>query len=271
MEKNIKKHYTKAVVTSLVFLQKDIVSLWLKEEGIAGAARPGQFVSLYSGDKSRLLPRPVSICQAEPDEGILRLVFRIAGSGTLEFSKLYVGDEIDIAGPLGNGYDLSYRESENAIIIGGGIGIPPMLYLAQELNKRKGDFPGLKTEIVLGYRNSDTFLLKDFEGLGNIRIATEDGSLGTKGNVIDSIREECVEGNVIYACGPIPMLKGISAYAGEKGIKAFISLEERMACGIGACLACVCDTKDVDKHSNVRNKRVCKDGPVFDAEDIKWE
>lgn len=270
MENKSKKHYTKAVVTSLVFLQKDIVSIWLKEAGIAGAAKPGQFVSLYSGDKSRLLPRPVSICQTEPDEGIIRLVFRIAGSGTLEFSKLHVGDEIDIAGPLGNGYDLSYGESGKAVIIGGGIGIPPMLYLAKELG-RSGKLSGSEPEIVLGYRNSDTFLLKDFEGLGSIHIATEDGSLGTKGNVLDAVRDGGVEGKVIYACGPLPMLKGISAYAGEKKIKAFISLEERMACGIGACLACVCAAKDVDSHSNVRNKRVCKDGPVFDAEEIELE
>lgn len=267
--KNNDKYYAKAVVTDLNFLQKDIVSLWLKEESISRAARPGQFLSLYSKDKSRLLPRPISVCRTEPEEGKVRLVFRIAGSGTLEFSKLHIGDELDIAGPLGNGYELSGEMPENIIVMGGGIGIPPMLYLADELMKgkhRKGS-----TEIILGYRDSNIFLADEFKGLGNIHIATEDGSLGTKGNVIDAVMSDAVKGNVIYACGPLPMLRGVSEYAKKQGIKAYISLEERMACGIGACLACVCKTKDVDKHSNVKNKRVCADGPVFDSEEIEWE
>lgn len=94
-------------------------------------------------------------------------------------------------------------------------------------------------------------------------MATEDGSVGTKGNVLDAIREQNLTADVIYACGPTPMLRAIKEYAAEKGIKCYISLEEKMACGIGACLACVCQSKDVDHHSNVHNKRICKDGPVF--------
>lgn len=269
MENKNQKFYTQALVTSLVFLQKDIVSLWLKEEGIARAARPGQFVSLYSGDKSRLLPRPISICRTKPEEGKLRLVFRIAGSGTLEFSKLNAGDKIDIAGPLGNGYDLLGSGEDTAIVIGGGIGIPPMLALSEELGRINKN--GINTEIVLGYRDSNTFLSEEFKGLGNIHIATEDGSLGTKGNVVDALRSEGIKGKAVYACGPLPMLRGVSDFAQKEGIKAYISLEEKMACGIGACLACICKTKDVDKHSNVKNKRICADGPVFDSRDIEWE
>lgn len=260
MEKLVKKYYAQGVITSLVFLQSDIVSLWLKEDRIAENAVPGQFVSLYCGDRSRMLPRPISICETDPEQGIVRLVFRIAGKGTLEFSKLHPGDKIDLAGPLGNGYELSRLTGKKVLIAGGGIGIPPMLGLAKKL----------KGEIVLGYRDKSTFLLKDFNGLGNIYIATEDGSFGTKGNVIDAIREQGLAAEVICACGPWPMLRGISNYAKEQGIRAFVSLEERMACGIGACLACTCNTKDVDSHSNVKNKRVCKDGPVFNAEDIEW-
>ena len=104
----------------------------------------------------------------------------------------------------------------------------------------------------------------------NLRhMATEDGSVGTKGNVLDAIREQNLTADVIYACGPTPMLRAIKEYAAEKGIKCYISLEEKMACGIGACLACVCQSKDVDHHSNVHNKRICKDGPVFLAEEVE--
>ena len=123
---------------------------------------------------------------------------------------------------------------------------------------------------MLGYRNQDTFLKEEFEAYGEVLVSTEDGSVGTKGNVIDAVREQAGEGSVIYACGPTPMLKGVKAYAEEMGLEAQISLEERMACGIGACLACVCKSKEVDGHTHVHNKRVCKDGPVFDAKEVEF-
>lgn len=107
------------------------------------------------------------------------------------------------------------------------------------------------------------------ERWGRVVVATEDGSVGVHGNVLDAIREEGIEGEIIYSCGPTPMLRALKAYAGEKGIEAQISLEEKMACGIGACLACVCQSKDVDEHSHVHNKRICKDGPVFDAREVE--
>ena len=122
---------------------------------------------------------------------------------------------------------------------------------------------------MLGYRDSQLFLKDEFEAFGPVYVATEDGSAGTKGNVLDAIRANGVEGAVIYACGPTPMLRAIKAYAAENGIECYISLEERMACGIGACLACVCQSKEVDHHSNVHNKRICKDGPVFAAEEVE--
>ena len=122
---------------------------------------------------------------------------------------------------------------------------------------------------VLGYRDSDMFLKDEFEAVGDVVISTEDGSYGTKGNVIDAIKEQGVEGSIIYACGPTPMLRGIKAYAEEMGIEAQISMEERMACGIGACLACVCRSKEKDAHSNVNNKRICKDGPVFLSTEVE--
>ena len=118
-------------------------------------------------------------------------------------------------------------------------------------------------QIVVGYRDAHTFLKEEFEQNGTLYISTEDGSVGTKGNVMDTIREQSLDADIIFACGPTPMLRAIKAYAEEKKIECYISLEERMACGIGACLACVCKTKEKDAHSNVNNKRICKDGPVF--------
>ncbi|MBR1743980.1 MAG: dihydroorotate dehydrogenase electron transfer subunit, partial [Lachnospiraceae bacterium] len=148
-------------------------------------------------------------------------------------------------------------------LIGGGIGIPPMLELAKELAKED-----LSVRVVLGYRDSALFLKEEFEPFAEVFISTEDGSAGTRGNVIDAIRENGLSADEIYACGPIPMLRGVKAFAAEHGISAQISMEERMACGIGACLACVCQSKETDAHSHVKNKRVCKEGPVFDAEEI---
>ena len=135
-----------------------------------------------------------------------------------------------------------------------------MLELAKQLNCEK--------TIVLGYKD-ELFLNKDFEPYGKVVIATEDGSCGTKGNVLDAVMENNVDGEVIYACGPTPMLRAIKAYALENNMECYVSLEEKMACGIGACLACVCKSKEKDEHSQVNNKRVCKEGPVFNALEVE--
>ena len=240
---------------------KDIYDMTIQTKHIAGHAKAGQFVSLYSNDASKLLPRPISLCGIDAEAGTLRLVYRVTGegTGTEEFSRLKAGDKIRVLGPLGNGFTV--EPGKQAFLIGGGIGIPPMLELMKQLDCDK--------TAVLGYRDSDMFLKDEFEAVGDVVISTEDGSFGTKGNVIDAIKEQGVEGSIIYACGPTPMLRGIKAYAEEMGIEAQISMEERMACGIGACLACVCKSKDVDSHSHVHNKRVCKDGPVFDAREVE--
>lgn len=246
-----------AVVYSQEELASGIFSMWIVTD-IAKDAKPGQFISVYSHDGSRLLPRPISICEADPDEGRLRIVYRIAGKGTKEFSEYVSGDPIDIMGPLGNGFPL---EGENVFLIGGGIGVPPMLEMAKQLDCEK--------QIVLGYRDQELFLRDEFEAYGEVFVATEDGSAGTKGNVLDAIRENNLTADVMYACGPTPMLRAIKQYAEENSIKCYISLEEKMACGIGACLACVCKSKDTDHHTNVHNKRICKDGPVFLAGEVE--
>ena len=245
-----------AKVVSQEQLSEGIFDMWIETCNIAEKAVPGQFISVYTRDASRLLPRPISIC--EVDGNRLRIVYRVVGGGTTEFSGYKSGESIHILGPIGNGFPI--KEGGKAILIGGGIGIPPMLELAKRISDDK--------TIVLGYRNRDTFLDRDIKVYGNIVIATDDGSLGTKGTVIDAIKENNVEGNVIYACGPTPMLRAVKAYAMENNIEAWLSLEERMACGVGACLACVCKSTEVDDHSMVHNKRICKDGPVFNATEV---
>ena len=243
-------------------LVDDIYSMWIKCPEIAKDAHSGQFVNLYSKDSSRLLPRPISICEVDKKGDSLRIVYRTAGAGTKEFSLMKKGDSIDVLGPIGNGYTL---ETQRPILMGGGIGIPPMLQLAKELSASGIDKDNIS--VVLGYRDA-TFLLNEFKKIATVYISSDTGSVGIKGNVIDAVREYGVEGDAIYACGPKPMLRAIKEYAYENDIPAYISLEERMACGIGACLACVCETIDKDEHSQVNNARICVDGPVFKADEV---
>lgn len=263
-------------VRESVKLAPAVYSLWLEAPRIVESAVPGQFVALYCHDGDHLLPRPISICELDYERGLLRLVYRIVGAGTREFSGLSAGDSIEVMGPLGNGFRTEGRQSsflfgrrQSPLLIGGGIGIPPMLELAKQLD---GD-----VAVVLGYRDSDLFLKDEFEKYARVFVATDDGSVGTKGTVIDAIAEHGLCGtsdtespvDVICACGPTPMLRGVKALGMEKGIPAYLSLEERMACGIGACLGCVCQSVEVDSHSKVKNKRVCKDGPVFLSTEIE--
>ncbi|MDO4476069.1 MAG: dihydroorotate dehydrogenase electron transfer subunit [Lachnospiraceae bacterium] len=256
-----------AQVISQECLSEGIYSLWLKTENIAGAARPGQFVSLYCQDTSHLLPRPISICEVGEDS--LRLVYRVAGWGTHEFSQLKAGDSVRVTGPLGNGFPLERAAGKKAVLMGGGIGVPPMLQLAKSLQALEGEATPAAVTAVLGYRNADTFLGEAFEKAAQLKVASEDGSVGTKGNVLDCMREQQIEAEVIFACGPMPMLRAIKAYAAERQIECWLSLEEKMACGIGACLSCVCRTSEKDAHSQVDNARICTEGPVFEAGSIE--
>lgn len=241
-----------------------IYDLTIQTKEIAAAAKAGQFVSVYSNDASKLLPRPISLCGIDREAGTLRLVYRVTGehTGTEEFSRLQAGDTMKIMGPLGNGFTV--EKGKKAFLIGGGIGVPPMLQLAKEMKDAGENF-----QIVMGYRDAGTFLLDEFKEQGESFVATEDGSVGTKGNVLDAIRENHLDADVIYACGPTPMLRALKAYAEEQNMTCYVSMEERMACGIGACLACVCNSTEKDAHSNVKNKRICKEGPVFNAKEVE--
>ena len=251
----------KSTVIEQKMIADGICSMWLDAKEIAVQAKPGQFISVYSNDKSRVLPRPISIREIDREKGTLRIVYRVVGKGTEEFSKAEAGDSFEILGPLGNGFPIEEAKGKKVLMIGGGIGVPPMLQTAKEIEGEE--------IIVSGYRNQDLFLKEELESAGTLFIATEDGSVGTKGNVVDAIRENQIEADMMFACGPKPMLRALKNYALEKGIPCWISMEEKMACGVGACLACVCQSKDVDSHSHVHNKRICKDGPVFLSTEVE--
>lgn len=259
------KFQENVTVVSQKQIADGIFDLVLQTKEIAAHAKAGQFVSVYSDDASKLLPRPISLCGIDREAGTLRLVYRVTGekTGTEEFSKLEAGDTIRIMGPLGNGFTV--EPGKKAFLIGGGIGVPPMLQLAKEI-KASG---AAEFQTIMGYRNAQTFLLDEFKEQGDAFAATEDGSVGTKGNVIDAIKSLGLKADVIYACGPTPMLHALKEYAQEQNMECYVSMEERMACGIGACLACVCKSKDIDDHSKVHNKRVCKEGPVFNAKEVE--
>lgn len=258
MEKSVNKFQETAIVMKQEELAPNVFSIWLKTKNIANVAKPGQFIAIYSKDASRLLPRPISICEIDQQSLILRIVYRIVGEGTREFSTYTQGTEIRIMGPLGNGFT---DMGKKALIVGGGIGIPPMLEFAKQLKQEK--------EMVLGYQ-CGLFLNNQFERYGRVYLTTEDGSSGTKGTVIDGIMANKLNPEVIYACGPTPMLRALKQYAISNNIDCYVSLEEKMACGIGACLGCVCKSTEKDEHTNIKNKRICKEGPVFNVLEVEF-
>lgn len=250
--------------TAAVLSQREtapqIYDMWIGTD-LAKQARPGQFLCVYPRDRSTLLPRPISICEVREDRKALRIVYRVAGQGTEEFSKYRSGGTIDIMGTLGNGFPLGEALGKKVFLMGGGIGIPPILQLAKEMD---GD-----RQIIVGYRDCNTFLKEDLEKYGKVYIATEDGSAGVRGNVMDAVAENGLGADLIYACGPMPMLRAVKKYAMEHQVRAYISLEEHMACGVGACLGCVVRTRGEDPHSHVHNARICTDGPVFEAAEVE--
>lgn len=215
--------------------------------------KPGQFVHIKAGmGTEHMLRRPISICEVNREDETFTMLFRKEGQGTEKISKLKSGDSIDVIAPLGNGFPV--EEAQNtALLVGGGIGVPPLYELSKQLNAR-----GIKTIHVLGFQSAqDAFYVEQFESLGETYISTVDGSLGTKGFVTTVIEQLETPFDIFYSCGPKVMLKALKAQLSD--VKGYISLEERMGCGIGACYACVCHTDD-----DVGYVKVCTDGPVFE-------
>lgn len=235
-------------------IAEGIYDLVISSPVIAKNAKAGQFVEVYPDNGVNLLPRPISICEIEGDT--LRLVFQVVGAGTSLFAKLKAGDEIRVLGSCGNGYTLTEGK---AVLVGGGIGVPPLLETVKRLKGEK--------IVVLGFR-SGSFLVDEFKKYGaKVYIATDDGSVGFKGNVVQLLEAENITGDVIYSCGPKIMLKFLAEYAKKQNIACQVSMEERMACGIGACVGCVIKIKTTEGWTY---KKVCKDGPVFNSEEVVW-
>jgi len=246
-----------AVVESLEQLEKNIYLLKVKSPQIAAECYPGQFCNIKVSDTQPLLRRPFSICDADGE--FVWFMFEIIGEGTEILARVKQGETLNILGPLGNGFDLE-GDFDTAVIVGGGLGIAPFPFVTAHIPDEK--------EIIsfLGGRTKDHVTTY---GLENIYIATDDGSDGIKGNVIDLIRknEKLFEGKKIrmFSCGPNPMLKALKEYAIEKDFDCQLSTECAMACGFGICMGCVTESEETpDKY-----KLVCVDGPVFDARDIK--
>ena len=261
-----------AAVLSLEDLGAGYRRLRLGAPATAAAAAPGQFVHVrVPALDASSMRRPVSVCDADPAAGVLTLVFKIVGRGTAALATVREGDRIDLMGPLGNGFPLPPAGAE-VLLVGGGYGVAPLYFLARSLRARAG------VHLFVGGRTKDDLLLlDDFRALGaDVRPATDDGSLGTKGLVtapLDAFLDArggvgpATPPPVLYACGPAPMLRAIDERAQALGADAWLSLDRRMLCGVGACLGCTQVVRDGDATATVR---VCADGPVFPRGRIVW-
>lgn len=212
--------------------------------------RPGQFVEIALPGK--FLRRPISVCDCHA--GLLTIVYKIVGGGTAQMAEMQEGETLNVLTCLGNGYDLT-KAGDEVLLVGGGVGVPPLFYAARVLRAQ-----GKKVRVVLGFNKiNEVFSEQDFERLGcEVTVCTADGSHGVKGFVTDALTDN---EPFYYACGPLPMLRALTAKIGTNGQ---LSMEERMGCGFGICVGC-----SIETNSGV--KRVCKEGPVFDAADIIWK
>lgn len=232
-------------------LTKDVYRMVL-EGDTEWITRPGQFVNIEL--EGLYLRRPISI--SDWDERTITIIYKVVGRGTEQMSKMAQGVKLDLLTGLGNGFDTSI-ESERPLLVGGGVGVPPLYRLAKDLLAQ-----GKKVSVVLGFNtSSEIFYADEFKALGvDLYISTADGSMGVKGFVTDAIREAEIKFDYFYSCGPLPMLKALCDCCEVSGE---LSFEERMGCGFGACMGCSCKTL-------AGNKRICKDGPVMKREEIIW-
>lgn len=231
-------------------IAKDIYEMILLGD-TSEIVKPGQFVNILI--EGCYLRRPISVCDV--NEGQLKIIYKVVGEGTEKMASLTHGKNLDILTGLGNGFDVT--KGENPVVIGGGVGVPPMYMLCKELIKA-----GKKPVVILGFNTKEDVFYKDeFEKLGlETVVATADGSMGVKGFVTDALKNVKTY-SYFFTCGPEPMLKALYDATGD--ISGQLSFEERMGCGFGACMGCSCKTK-------YGNKRICKDGPILEKEEIIW-
>lgn len=249
-------------IISQTQIAKDIYELTISGKFTEDINSPGQFVHIKTSDgQEPLLRRPISISSYDKEKQQVTLIYRKDGRGTSLLAETSAGMELDILGPLGNGFPLEETAiGETALLVGGGIGVPPLFELSKQLKAK-----GVKVVHVLGFQTASVvFYENEFSLNGETFVVTVDGTHGSKGFVTDVIEHRKLEFDVLYSCGPLPMLKALEQRYPHK--KVFLSLEERMACGIGACFACVCKTQE-DK-TGASYKKVCSDGPVFRAGEV---
>lgn len=238
-------------------IAEGVYRLALRDGYIARTVKPGQFVNLYSPDPLKLLPRPFGVAQIEGD--LVIVIFAVVGAGTAEFAGLGAGEAVDVLGPLGKAFDLD--ASANYLLVGGGLGVPPLLYAAQELAPRAD----ASSAAVFGYRDerfADNLAQGFCESV--FSITNEEGTVV---DLLDSVEHAILAGErptAILSCGPMPMMRAVAAWASRRALPSQLSLEARMSCGYGACVTCVVDTLD-------GRKKVCSDGPVFTPRQLGWE
>ncbi len=245
----------------LKVLSKNEVATGVWEMTLGGdfsyeTVQPGQFIHVQVGDGiTHVLRRPISIADVSVSAGNLTILFRMAGRGTRWLSQARIGDNLSVMGPLGRGFPMT--QAKTALLVGGGIGIPPLYLLARRLAEQ-----GKAVTTLLGWASAeDRFWLPAFERLGHVEISTEDGSLGMRGTAVDALAVLENLPDTIYACGPRPMLAALKRWALRHGKRGWFSMEERMACGVGACGGCVCRTEG-------GMETVCSDGPVFALDEV---
>lgn len=241
-------------------LTQNVYQLTLRDELIASTAEPAQFVNLYSPDPMCMLPRPFGVADVHGDT--FTLIFAVVGKGTQAFAQLRANDTIDVLGPLGLSFDMSKKA--NYLLVSGGLGVPPLIRAAQALGEREDSH----VTAVLGYRDvhfADEIMGKYVQDLQSI--SNDEGTVITLLNQLEAdgklpeSSKDCP--TIILSCGPMPMMKAVAQWAGKRNISCQLSLEARMGCGYGTCVACVVDTV----HGRLK---VCNDGPVFLAEDLGW-
>ncbi|MBS8263394.1 dihydroorotate dehydrogenase electron transfer subunit [Mesobacillus boroniphilus] len=238
----------------------NIFELVLDGDLSAEMTQAGQFVHVKVADGfDPLLRRPISI--ASINDGSFTIIYRRQGKGTSLLADKSTGITVDVLGPLGNGFPVDEaKPGQTAVLVGGGVGVPPMYELAKQLARK-----GVNVVSIIGFQSfSAVFYEKELAELGEVYVATVDGSYGRKGFVTDILDGLAVQADIVFACGPTPMLRAIEN--GNYAPKTYLSLEERMGCGIGACFACVCHTQDDPKGFSY--KKVCSDGPVFQAGEV---